>query len=46
MDAVRGRLLIAAFIPDRNFIGRVITAQVAALLGRFTHVERHRPHEL
>ena len=28
-------LLIAAFIPDRNFIGSVITAQVAALLGLY-----------
>jgi ferrous iron transport protein B len=28
-------LLIAAFIPNRNFIGSVITAQVAALLGLY-----------
>jgi len=28
-------LLIAAFIPDRHFIGSVITAQVAALLGLY-----------
>ena len=35
MDAVRGRLLIAASIPDRDFIGRVITAQVAALLSLY-----------
>ncbi|MEO8594600.1 MAG: ferrous iron transporter B [Candidatus Solibacter sp.] len=28
-------LLIAAFIPERNFIGSIITAQVAALLGLY-----------